>query len=309
MLGRILFVAFDLRALRYFVYVAEHGNMTRASRALNIVQPALTQQMANLENHLGVQLLVRSPQGVKLTPEGQELLASAQEILAQVRSVEERLSHRSGELDGWLTLGISRAAAQVMLKPLVRRVMEQHPQLRLRIAELRTPDILDGLLAGQLDLGITASAGENTRIRSTLLAEETMYLVGSASEGLSGTIAFEEVMDRPFVLSYQNNTLPFPDSEASRRGRPLDVVLMSSSADTNKELIAEGGLFGIMTWASIADCVETGRLSAAKIVDPVFPKPTFLCQMHDRQYSQRAKAVSKIIVDLADDLTRSATFR
>src|SRR5262250_266122 len=88
----------ELRHLRYFVAVAEALNFTKASARLRVAQPALSRQMQDLEDEIGVDLLKRSPRGVTLTAEGQLFLEEAREILKRVyESVEKTRALARGE--------------------------------------------------------------------------------------------------------------------------------------------------------------------------------------------------------------------
>ena len=78
-------MSLELRHLRSFVVVAEHGSLTRAAEDLHVAQQSLSQQMRTLEARLGVQLLIRSPKGVVLTDAGSVLLREARAVLARPR--------------------------------------------------------------------------------------------------------------------------------------------------------------------------------------------------------------------------------
>src|SRR5438270_7543325 len=79
---------FDFRQFRYFVTVAEEGQMTRAARRLQLAQPALSQAIARLENQVGVKLLDRNPRGVTLTAAGQAFVEKARAALDAVDAAE-----------------------------------------------------------------------------------------------------------------------------------------------------------------------------------------------------------------------------
>src|SRR2546421_9391651 len=79
---------FDFRQFRYFVTVAEEGQMTRAARRLQLAQPALSQAIARLEAQVGIRLLDRNPRGVTVTPAGEAFLAKAQATLAAMEEMQ-----------------------------------------------------------------------------------------------------------------------------------------------------------------------------------------------------------------------------
>jgi DNA-binding transcriptional LysR family regulator len=303
-------VGFELRALRYFVQVAELGSLSRAARALSVAQPALSQQISGLETHLGVQLFSRGPHGVELTTAGLQLLDGAKDVLGRMRTLEEGLSSRLGTLRGLVTVGLPAPAANMLAEPLVVGLRERHPELCLRIEEARTVTLLDGLLAGHLDLAVTASLGESGRIQEQALAAETLHLVGSREAALDGSVTFDDVLSRSLVLSSKSaghRSVLYRHAQA--RERQLDVVLESTSLSTSKRLIARGGLFGIMTWSAVMESVVAGELSAAQIIDPVMTRPLFLCQLRDRRHSRATQIVAAEIVAIVDELRADRTIR
>src|SRR5436853_7897664 len=101
----------DIRHLRYFVAVAEEGNVTRAAERLGIQQPPLSQQIRALEAELDVQLFRRKPRGVEMTEAGQTLLAEARAILRQVeRATSATRRCARGEV-GRIALGFTSSAS------------------------------------------------------------------------------------------------------------------------------------------------------------------------------------------------------
>lgn len=300
----------DIRVLRYFVQVAELGSMSLASRALNIAQPALSQRMASLENHLGVQLLLRSPRGVELTESGQRLLDHARELLERVRAIEEELGRESGVLRGSVMLGLPAPAANILLVPLFRRLRDAHPELRLRIEEARTHNLLSGLLAGHFDLAVTSHVGESGRIEAEPLATESLHVVGAASSGLGETIAFKDLSDLPLAISSQVNEQRTAMGLIARRMKsPLHIVLESTSLPTTKRLVQDGDLFAIMTRSAAVEEVEAGTLRAARIVEPELPRPLFLSQLRDRRHSAAVQTVAAAIRACIGELSAAARFR
>ena len=103
----------NLRALRYFVAIADAGSLTAAAAALAVAQPALTRQLRELETDLGVQLLLRLPRGVRLTPAGVTLYESAQRMLAEAARVRQLLASRPADSPAAVVLGASPTLARV----------------------------------------------------------------------------------------------------------------------------------------------------------------------------------------------------
>ncbi|SCW39296.1 LysR family transcriptional regulator, nitrogen assimilation regulatory protein [Sphingobium faniae] len=303
-------MSLDVRILRYFVHVAELGSLTLAARALNIAQPALSQRMASLEDHLGAQLLLRSSRGVELTEEGRRLLDHARYILERFRTIEEEMGRKADVLRGTVTVGMPAPAANVLLVPLVKRIEAAFPELRLRIEEMRTSSLLEGLLASHFDIVVTAQTGESNRVEAELLAQENLHLVAAAPSDLGETVDFHQLFGLPLIISSQINAQRSAMALIARRMEgALDVVLESTSLPTTKKLIAQGGRYAIMTWSAVVDEVARGTLVASRIVEPHLARPLYLCQLRDRRYSTAVQTVAAELRAVAEGLVENDIFR
>ena len=107
----------ELRQLRYFVAIVEHGSLSRAARVLHVAQPALTQQIQQLEAELGAQLLHRSAQGVLATDAGKIFHEHAQAILKQVGDARSAIMQSSAQPAGTVALGIPQSASGAFARP------------------------------------------------------------------------------------------------------------------------------------------------------------------------------------------------
>jgi DNA-binding transcriptional LysR family regulator len=162
----------ELRLLRYFTAVAEEGHVGHAAARLFISQPALSQQIRALEEQVGVPLFLRHARGVELTEAGEVLLAEAREVLARAERLEETVEEIArGETAG-LRVGVPPGLDPGLLPGLLASLRESHPDARIEVRELTTPEQLEALRAGSLDLGLVREPIEDSRLsRRTLLVE------------------------------------------------------------------------------------------------------------------------------------------
>jgi len=145
----------ELRHLRYFVVAAEAENFHRASERLNLVQPALSRQIRDLETQLGVELFERLPRGVHLTPAGRSYAADAHEILAAVEAANKTAKRiHSGE-QGELRIGISDlASTSTIVMTAIRKFRSRLPLVTLQFFPLPTMAQVEALGAERLDIGL-----------------------------------------------------------------------------------------------------------------------------------------------------------
>jgi LysR family hydrogen peroxide-inducible transcriptional activator len=196
----------NLRALQYFVKLADLRHFSKAADACFVSQPTLSTQIKKLEEELGVQLVERAPKMIMLTPVGEEIADRARLVLNDIEQIRAVARRSSNPADGVLRLGLFPTLAPYFLPHVVPSVRERFPKLRLQLAEEKTEEILRMLRQGQLDAGILA--------------------LPVGGEGLEVEILFEE----PFVLALPGSH-PLVDRKA---------VSMSDLAGAELLLLEEG---------------------------------------------------------------------
>ena len=143
----------DLRGIRAFVRVAELGSITRASRELGIVQPALSRHIQRIETELGMALLIRLPRGVQLTLEGRRFLQHSRRILHEVAQATSTLAAEL-ECAGRVTVGLSPTLAPLLSPGIIERCSLSFPAITLKIAEQFTRHMIGDMLNGQYDIAL-----------------------------------------------------------------------------------------------------------------------------------------------------------
>ncbi len=153
----------ELRHLRYFVAVAEALNFTKASARLRVAQPALSRQMTDLEDEIGVDLMKRSPRGVTLTAEGKLFLDEVRELLKRAdESVEKVRALARGEY-GELHVGYAPSPTVEILPPALAAFQKAVPRVKVLLHDLASDELIAGLQNGTLELAIMVPpAGDQT---------------------------------------------------------------------------------------------------------------------------------------------------
>ena len=151
----------ELRQLRYFVAVAEEGNISRAAKKIFLTQPALSRQIKALEDEIGRCLLERQAHSIRLTPVGEALLREARELLQHADQMLERV--RSAGRGVRLRVGYAPSLAAGMLSVAVENFTQAHPKARVELFDLSTKEMLAGLESDRLDVAITVGQQRETR--------------------------------------------------------------------------------------------------------------------------------------------------
>lgn len=123
----------SLRRLQHFVVLAEEGAIARAARRLHLTQPALTRSIQTLEQALGVALLERRHDGVKLTAAGLTMLARARRMLGEVHAMQAEADQIRGVEVGEVHFGVGILPATTFLADVLARQAAEHPSLTVRV--------------------------------------------------------------------------------------------------------------------------------------------------------------------------------
>jgi DNA-binding transcriptional LysR family regulator len=187
--------------LLYFVTVAQEGQITRASRKLNIAQPALSQSIANLESELGFALLVRHPRGVTLTPSGEVFFEKAREALAAATEAENTARSLARASKGELEIGFLASPPAIHSGGLFAEFSNRHPEIDVSFRELPFPglsieDWLDGV-----DVGIAHMTDVGPGLHIEILRSEPRAIVLPRAHRLAGQegISVSDVLDETFI--------------------------------------------------------------------------------------------------------------
>lgn len=144
----------NLRALQYFVVLAEELNFSRAAQRLHVAQPALSQQIRRLERDLGAELVDRGHRPLRLTEAGSYLLTEARQILASCEQAALGTREIGLGMKGWLSIGFTRSAMYSILPPALKVFHRTHPDIELKLFEMVTEEQADALHDGRIHLGI-----------------------------------------------------------------------------------------------------------------------------------------------------------
>jgi len=170
-----------IRQMRYFEALAATAHFGKAADLVNISQPALSAQIADMERILDVKLVERSRAGAFLTSEGLELLPDIRNILENIDRLQARVKAGHGLLRGRLRLGIIPTVAPYLVPELIPRLRARYPDLNIELKESMTSNCLEDLKHGKLDCAIVALPVQGEEFESQLLFEDR-FLIASAED-------------------------------------------------------------------------------------------------------------------------------
>ncbi len=179
----------ELRHLRYFVSVAEGGSISRAAEKLFVAQPALSAQIRQLEDEMGVTLFVRLPRGVRLTPAGESFLEDARAILGRVRQATLRASEKQSGQRRTLRLGLVPSTTHSVLPGLLKRLRDSPLTADVEAREMITSQQLQALRNGEIDLGFARPSEGITPVETVAAIDDPYCLALSVDHPLAASSA------------------------------------------------------------------------------------------------------------------------
>lgn len=294
----------DIRQLRTFVNVAELGRFSLASRRMRIAQPALSRQIKLLEEELNARLFERNSRGVKLTRAGEVFLEHAQSILHQLEKARSSVEESAGTIAGNVVFGMPQSAGVILAARLIERFRAGYPMVTLQMIEGIGSMIHDWMLNGRLDVGVIYDPVDTGHLATEPLWSEDLHLVGPAGAfGDKETIAFSDVATHDLALPAMGNGLRgVAERYAGKAGIKLKTVIEADAQRIQQELAMRGTAYTILPRASVEDSIQSGKLSAVRIVNPSIPRVLALAYSSERPISAAARLLGQMISDLAAEL-------
>ena len=198
----------ELRQLRYFVAVAEAGNISSAAKKIFLTQPALSRQIKALETEIGQCLLERRAHSVHLTPVGEGFLREARELLQHADQVLERV--RTAGRGVRLRVGYAPSLASGILSAAVGNFTQAHPDAKVELFDLSTGEMLAELESNKLDIILTVARDPNTRgLKWTPLVRTTWKLAVNRKHPLANQQRITPAqMEREPLLAFCQRDYP-----------------------------------------------------------------------------------------------------
>jgi DNA-binding transcriptional LysR family regulator len=288
----------DLRRLRYFVVVASERNFTRAAERLHIAQPALSRQVRQLENELGVELLHRTTHSVELTAAGQELLERGARMLDDADALWRTMRGFGSGAVGRVVVAYGTSAGYDTAPRLLRAIGERLPEVDIATRVLGVGEIVAGIGDGSVDVGIVRCPTSHTGIATRLLRLEAQGVLVRADHRLASAEAVRlSDLGDPVLLHPREANPGHYDAIVELIG-DAPVELRDVSFDLAQTPVADG-----RTVAIVGESTRVG-LAAGLAWVPLEPPAALPVKLLARS-QDRLPAVERLLVaaeEIADQL-------
>ena len=259
----------SLKQLRVFFAIAEHGNMREAADMLAVTQPALSQQLRQLETTLGVALFERLPTGMELTPPARELLPRAGAVLSTLRDFEDAASAMADQPVGAIRFGTTPTIGPYLMPKVIGRLHRAFPTLRVFIKE-GIPAIQHAeLSAGALDMVLSPLPIEGSLLIVEPLFREPIRIVAPPDDELLSIrdLSARDFAGRTFLtLDHRHHFHKQLSNICERLGATVLADYEGTSLDALQQMVGSG--VGLATLPEIYVRSSAGGLDVVSIAEP-----------------------------------------
>lgn len=235
----------EIRQLNYFIAVAEERHFGRAAKRLHMAQPPLSQQIRQLEEHLGVRLLDRTTRRVDLTAAGQVLLDRGRRIINEVEALKADVYQVGQGATGVLRVGFSGSATYGVMPGVVRRAKSTMPGLSLALhGEMLTPAMEEGLRDHTLDAALLRPPVASADIEYRVVAREPLVVALPSFSALAVDlpVAVHELQDQEFITYPPDSVLYRTAADLCRQaGFQPRIAQVAGETSTLLSFVAAGG--------------------------------------------------------------------
>lgn len=300
----------ELRQLRYFLAIAEHGNMSRAAKALYVAQSALSHQIAQLEHELDTTLFHRMPRGVELTETGHIFLAHAAAVLRQLDEAKASVHGTLGQPKGRVNVGLPTSMCNALAVPLIHHAKQSFPGISLELTEAASGDLAYMLKSGFIHLAVLFDDGEVGEFDTTPLAKERLYLIARENEenrNFGPTVTLEQALHLPlFLASPKQGVRRIVELTAKRHGMPPPNVIGDiNSVSIMRSTLLVGLGYTLLPPMPFKQEIEQKLLKAWPIREPCLYRHVMIGALKGVPLTPATRAILQLARQVARQLSLS----
>jgi LysR family transcriptional regulator, nitrogen assimilation regulatory protein len=291
----------QFRQLRYFVKIVDAGSFSRAASIVHVAQPALSQQVAELEERLGVMLLQRSARGVRPTAAGEVLYKEASAILHQLDQLPGMLRSGSGEPEGTVSLGFVSSLAPKLVGGILEECRTRLPKVTLRVSDGDSLGLESRIVANSVDIAVLYEDEFATALTRKPLFRQKLYVI-SVEPLLDQTniISLQRLAEVPLVLPGRTN------------GRRVLIERIFADAKLKPKIALEADSLASEMWAvrnkvgctilPVGDMSHFGPHAFAKplLIEPPIHLTCSLVHSADFPLTNAGEAVRNFLLDFIE---------
>lgn len=234
-----------IEQLKYIVEVTKTRSISIAAQNLHVSQSTISKAITNLEQELKIKLFKRSRLGATPTAEGKNIIKKAYEIVVKLHEIEEEAQAQTSLINGELNLSVSPSLLTPILLKSLSNFKKDYPNFRIVMTEKKSPNIVEDILQGKIDIGLALIDEINWKahdelIFETLIEGKIMVCVSKHSPlAFSESLTPEELINEAVVMYDGGRWQDFISIFMNRYGS-MNILFSSNNTEVIKKAVAEG---------------------------------------------------------------------
>jgi DNA-binding transcriptional LysR family regulator len=256
----------DLRQINYFLALYEEGSVTRAAARMNVVQPALSMQIAKLERELEQKLFERTPKRMVPTSAGRTLHRLVTPIQRDLAAAMTHMANLSGTISGEVSMGVLSSVTRSVVPGVLMTFCRDYPDVEISIADGYSQTFIEWVNTGRLDLAVINRPARRLGLETIPLLEEEMVLVGARDNPPPAIHSLADTAKLKLVLPSKRHGLRAElDRHMAGLEADLEPQLEMDSTDSIADLVARGDWFTVLPSIAVHRQLLDGSLKAYSI--------------------------------------------
>lgn len=284
--------------LALFHAVAQAGGISRGAEQAHVSQPAVSKQIKELEDSLGVRLLERLPRGSRLTDAGRLLADYAQRLIALEGEAAGAIEEFRGLKRGRLAVGASTTIGAYLLPQVFGEFHRQHPGIDLKLEIANTQTVRDYLMEGRVEIGLTEGVLQGEHFDSEVFREDELVAIAPRAHPLlkQKRVAAKELCRAPFILREEGSgTRAVVERAMDKQGLKVIPVLSLASTEAIKRAVIAGLGLAIVSRLAIGGELQLGSLAIIPVKDLVIRRPLHLQKSRSKNPSPAVSHFLKLL--------------
>jgi LysR family transcriptional regulator, nitrogen assimilation regulatory protein len=292
------------RQLRYFVAVVEAGSISRAASTVHVAQPALSQQIADLEERVGISLLLRTPRGVKPTPAGDAFYQEAAAILQRMGQLSGLLREATGQVQGTVRLGLVASLAPTLVGLVFEHFRSELPDVNLVCSDGNSEALSARVQAHAIDLALVFEDElVAAHVRKPVFMQRLFLIGNDVAKFSRPSVSLEEVSKLPLVLpSRPGNRRQIVDRAFSERKLIPNIVVETEDFASELSAVRAGIGSTIMNIGELPSGFED--LPQPLPLEPAVSMTCSVISNSDSSLTTAAEAVRSSLIEVVRNFVK-----
>lgn len=285
-------IPITIRQLQYYVAVYEEGSFTKAAEREHCSQPALSEQVRNLEKILNRSLLERTVSGIRPTTEGRRFYQHSAAILRSVNLAQIEMAEVSGQLAGQVHAGLIPSVVRGLLPSFLPKFTNTYPMIDIRVIQGFSDTLAESVLAQAVEFAVILEPPKHEGIEITKFSEDRMVLISNPSLGFNrgSPLRLQELSPINLVMPSPNHTLR-KNIERHIWTKEILVsrILEMDSVHGMIDFVCNSNWATILPLTAVLCDIESDRLCVNPIVEPYLEADLYLINLRQHPLTATAK--------------------